>query len=293
MVLIFSRPKSFGQFVEGGEDPVQHREYLRRRHVGRHLGEVDDVGKHHRDVGKAVGDGLVGTAQTVGDRLGQDVQQQLLGALLFDLDLLVGDFQALVHLAIHADRKPQKKEDDDREGNEVDGEKDDRGTRRHDRLGREDGIGQIPVGKPGDCGEYHPGREPAHGLPYADAEDGADRGEQRPEQHAAAGNDVAAPLRDEGQEQEQSELADAEIIEIPRAQVDQHVAGQQQLEDQRHGGGKLGPERPVDGHPKHDGYAGESGRQHQQRFVELYLLAVVRFDAGVAQPFHEAAAGVC
>jgi hypothetical protein len=37
----------------------------------------------------------------------------------------------------------------------------------------------------------------------------------------------------------------------------------------------------------------KSGRQHQQRFVELYFLAVVRFDARVAQPFHEAAAGVC
>jgi hypothetical protein len=46
---------------------------------------------------------------------------------------------------------------------------------------------------------------------------------------------AAAPLRDEGQEQEQAKLADAEKLEIPRLDVEQHVAGQQELEGEGYG----------------------------------------------------------
>ena len=230
---------------------------------------------------------ITGVPQAVGDRAGEDVEQQLFRTLLFDLDLLVGDLQALVHLAVHADGKAQQGKDDYRKGDEIEGEEDDGGARWHDRPRREHRIGEVPVGEAGDSGQDSPGGEPADALAHAYAQDRADRGKHGPDQDAAAGNDVAAPLRDKGQEQEQAELADAEKLEIPRHDVEQHVAGQQKLEGKGHGIGELRPENRVDGHPEDDPDARQSGGEHQQGLVQAQLLAVARFDAGVLQPAPE------
>ena len=48
----------FRQFVEGRKDPVEHGEYLLRGQAFGNAGEIHDVGKHDRNVGKAVGNRL-------------------------------------------------------------------------------------------------------------------------------------------------------------------------------------------------------------------------------------------
>jgi hypothetical protein len=225
----------FRQFVEGGEDPVQHGEYLGRRHVGGHLGEVHDVGEHDGDIGKTVGDGLVRALQAVRDGCGKNVEQQLFGALLLDQDLPMGLLEALLRLALFGDRKAQQHVDDGRHRNEVEREKDQRGAYRHTGLLCDQRIvDEIQIDHAGYRGKHHPSDEPADRLAHADAKNGADRGQQGPKQDAAGGDESPAePLRDEGQEQEQAELADAEKLEIPRHDVEQHVAGQQKLGRQR------------------------------------------------------------
>src|ERR1043165_6686592 len=78
-----------GGEVETGKQAVQQRHDVLRRHLGGKRGEADQIGKGHRDLGKAVGDALLALAQAVGDRRRQHVQEQLLVLAVLGLDDVV------------------------------------------------------------------------------------------------------------------------------------------------------------------------------------------------------------
>ena len=85
----------FGQIVEGRKHLIQERHDLVRRHFFRQLGEIDDVGEQHGDVGVAVGDGAFFALETLGDGRRQDVEQKFFRACLFDFQRgLAGGFLA-------------------------------------------------------------------------------------------------------------------------------------------------------------------------------------------------------
>ena len=66
------------QVVEDGEHLVENRDQLVRRHRARHRGEPDDIREEQGHVVEPVGDERLAAAQPIGDRRGQDVQQQAL-----------------------------------------------------------------------------------------------------------------------------------------------------------------------------------------------------------------------
>ena len=57
-------------------------------------GEIDDVDKHHGNIGKTIGNGLAAVLQALGNRAGENVQQQAFGAILLVLQHLVRFFEA-------------------------------------------------------------------------------------------------------------------------------------------------------------------------------------------------------
>ena len=118
--------ETLGHLVERREDPVQHGEHLGRRHAAGDLGEVDDVGEHHRHVGEAVGNGLVAVLQPLRHRTGKDVEQQALGALLLDLQQMVGFRQTGLRLLLFDGGETQQQKHDGRDRSEIQGEEDDR-----------------------------------------------------------------------------------------------------------------------------------------------------------------------
>jgi hypothetical protein len=125
-----------GQFVEAREDLVEHGENLLRRQAFGDPGEVHDVGEHHRDFGKAVGDRLGAVLQAFGDRRRQDVEQQSLRTLLLDLQQAVRFLQALLRAVLFAVRVAQQQVNDARYGRKVEGEEEGRGLRPAPSGGR-------------------------------------------------------------------------------------------------------------------------------------------------------------
>jgi hypothetical protein len=278
-----------GQLVEGGEDAVEHGEHLGRRHALGDVGEVHDVGEHHGHVGEAVGDGLVAALQPLGHRAGQDVEQQPFRSLLLDLQQAVGLGEPRLRPLLFDGGEAQQQEDDGRHRREVEREEHHRRPDRNLRLGLQLHVGQVVIEGARHGQQEEIGDEPGEALARADEEDGPHRRQQAPDGDAAGGDEVAdAPLHDEGKEQEQRQLADAEEIEIAPADVDRQVGRQQDLEGERQVRGKLRPEAPVDDQPQHRGDAGQAGGEHQQRLVQPQFVAVAGVDAGRAQPVEEA-----
>src|SRR5439155_5363133 len=68
--------------VEVPEELVQHAHHLGRWQMLRTRREVDNVGEQNRRGGELVGDRLRLCLQLLGDRAGQDVQEQVLSLLL-------------------------------------------------------------------------------------------------------------------------------------------------------------------------------------------------------------------
>jgi hypothetical protein len=78
------QPLVLGDPVERGEQVVQGRHHLLRGDPLAVPGEVHQVGEQHGDVGEAVGDHVLALLEPVGDRGGQDVEQQPLRPFLLD-----------------------------------------------------------------------------------------------------------------------------------------------------------------------------------------------------------------
>ena len=70
------QPVALDEAVEDREDVVQDADQLVRRQRRRQPGELDDVGEQEGHVVEAVGDQRLAVPQPIGDRLGQDVQEQ-------------------------------------------------------------------------------------------------------------------------------------------------------------------------------------------------------------------------
>jgi hypothetical protein len=80
----------FHQAVEHAEDVVEGRDEQARIHGIRYAGKPDDVGEEERDVLVAIGDQRLTGTEPVGDRLGQDVQEQPRVLAMGDLQLADG-----------------------------------------------------------------------------------------------------------------------------------------------------------------------------------------------------------
>jgi len=72
---------ALGQVIEGGEDLVQDGDHPVRLGSFDERGEVDDVGEQDGDLAVGPGDPAFLPLEAIGDRLGEDVQEQPLGAL--------------------------------------------------------------------------------------------------------------------------------------------------------------------------------------------------------------------
>jgi|GEM_PF-5521818 len=230
--------------------------------------------------------------EALGHRRRQDVEQEALGALLLGLQLPVRLFEFRLDLELFPDREPQQRIDHRRHGDEVEREEHHAGAQRHLLRARRAEVDQGVVDRAGKDHQRRPGEEPGDRLAHAEEEDGADRREQPPQDEAARVDEIAdAPLHHEGREEEQAELRDAEEGKVARQDVDHHVRGQRDLEEIRVSDGKLRAEQPVDRQPDHRSHADEAGGEHQELLVEADFGAVLRFDAGVAQPFEKTPAG--
>ena len=71
-----------GEGVEVAEQVVEHPDHLGGRQVLSTRGEIDDVREEDRSLAELIGDGLRLRLQLVGDRPGEDVEQQILRPVL-------------------------------------------------------------------------------------------------------------------------------------------------------------------------------------------------------------------
>lgn len=284
--------KACTQVVECGKDLVEHAEDLFGAHVRGDQREIDQVGEHHRGLGKPIGDDFLPLLQTFGHRRRQDVEEQFLGTILGLQQLPMRFFEALLDLALLLYRITQQHIDDGCDRNEVEREEHHAGAERDGQLLGGINIGEQEIEDAGQRGEQHPGEEPDDRLAHAIAKNRPEWRQQPPEDDAAAGDEIAdAPLHREGREEKQRELGEAEEVEIAGIDIEQQVAGQRELEQVGESDRKLGAERPINGHPKHRGDAHQAGGEEQQLFVERELRRIAGLDAGIAQPFQESRRG--
>ena len=95
------QPVALGEPVEAREQLVEGRTTCAGGSLAA-AGEAHHVGEQHRDVGEPVGDHRLAGFEPLGDRCGQDVEQQPLGSLLLQRQR-----------AAPADRLPQQQHGDE------------------------------------------------------------------------------------------------------------------------------------------------------------------------------------
>src|SRR6185369_7440501 len=173
------------------------------------------------------GDGLFVMFEALGDRAGQDVEEQALGALLFFQQQLVSRFQTGLGLGFLLYGVAQQDIDNAGNGGEVQGEEEDAGPGCHLGHRGSHAVRQEIVEETGEGCQENIGDEPGDRFAGAEEKYGPDRSQQAPQAGAAGRNEVAdAPLHREGREKEKGELRIAEEIEIAATEEKQQVADQ-------------------------------------------------------------------
>jgi hypothetical protein len=262
--------EKISEVVERGEEPVEEPDDLASVEAAREGREVDDVGEQDARLLEVVGDGRRVRLQALRDLLWEHVQQQILDArLCLRAPLREG------HEQEHCD---QRDRDD-----------------VHHVERRDERTGQLGCVRPHDLGEAQrehdredEGPEPRPGAARTVERDGAQRGEEGPQDHRARRVETAHRHDSQrGCDEDQEQLNRPQEGEVPGSGEHDEAedrAGHVAPRRQRYRG--LADE-PVREAPEEAGGEDQQGDPDEQALAEAQIARVGRVAADVERPVDE------